>query len=76
MLKLEAKVKSSVQTNLVIAFGGKEFVKYEWRPVPREEKIERQAQDHPLLITQEMGKIKKVAKRAKKEVIEKAEAEE
>jgi len=68
---LEAKVKSNVPTNTVIAFSGKEYVKYEWRPVPQDEKCERQAQDHPMLVTQEKNKVKKVAKpRSKKDVIE------
>ena len=71
---LEAKVKSKIKTRTVIAFGGQEYVKYEFRPVPQDEKCERQAQDHPMLITQLHGsKPKKVVKReSKKEIIEEA----
>ena len=70
---LEAKVKSKIKTRTVIAFGGQEYVKYEFRPVPQDEKCERQAQDHPMLVTQVKDKVKKVVKREpKKEVIEKA----
>ena len=70
---IEAKVKSSVVTNIVMAFGGHEYVKYEWRPVPQDEKCEKQAQDHPMLVTQEKNKVKKVSKRgSKKKVVEEA----
>ena len=77
--RIEAKVKSKIKTRTVIAFGGHEYVKYEWRLVPSDEKSERQAQNHPMLITQIKNKVKKVTKRgSKKEVIEEAikEAEE
>lgn len=74
---LEAKVKSSMVTNTVTAFGGHEYVKYEWRPVPQNEKCEKQAQDHPMLITQMKNKVKKATKRgSKKKVIKEAIAEE
>ena len=78
---LEAKVKSSIGTRTVIAFSGQEYVKYEFRPVPRNEKCEKQAQDHPMLIVQmkgkvssaKKGKVSSAKKRAsKKEIIEKA----
>lgn len=78
--RIEAKVRSKIKTRTVIAFGGHEYVKYEWRLVPGDEKSEREAQGHPMLVTQIHGtKPKKVVKRgSKKEVIEKAieEAEE
>ena len=70
---LEAKVKAGIKTKTVIAFGGHEYVKYEWRPVPRNEKCEKEAQDHPMLITQVKGKVSTAKKRAsKKKVVEKA----
>ena len=72
--RIEAKVKSKIKTRTVIAFGGHEYVKYEWRLVPGDEKSERQAQNHPMLVTQiQNNKPKKVVKRgSKKEVIEEA----
>lgn len=73
---IEAKVKSKIKTRTVIAFGGHEYVKYEWRPVPNDEKSEKQAQNHPMLVTQIKGKQEKpTAKRSsKKKVIEEAVA--
>jgi len=58
---LEAKVNKEVVTSIVMAFGGKEFVKYEWRKVPSDPKSIKQAKDHPML------DVRPVQKRATKE---------
>ena len=68
---LETKVRSKIKTKTVIAFGGHEYVKYEWRPVPRNEKCEKEAQDHPMLITQVKGKVSTAKKRAPKKKVAK-----
>lgn len=60
-VSFEAKVKRSETTNIVIAFAGKEFVKYEWRKVPTDPKSIVQAKKHPML------EIRAVQKRASKE---------
>ena len=70
--RIEAKVKSAIKTNTVIAFGGHEYVKYEWRLVPSDAKSEAQAQDHPMLVTQIHGGKK--SKPKKEEIIEEEEA--
>jgi hypothetical protein len=44
---MEARVKADGRLNVVTAFGGREFTKGEWRPVP--DGFEAAAEAHPLL---------------------------
>jgi len=48
MAVLKAKVRAGKDKSPVQAFGGHEFVQYEWRRVP--EGFEQQAREHPLLV--------------------------
>lgn len=54
--KLEAKVKANVQTQIVVAFAGQEYVKTEFRPVPDYPKYQEQALKHEMLEVREVGK--------------------
>jgi hypothetical protein len=49
MPKLTARVKQSVPFNMIQAFGGFEYVKYEFRRVPDDPKIQEQAKAHEYL---------------------------
>lgn len=44
---MQAKVKNDYRWKTVVAFGGIEYVKNEWRPVPAG--LEHNAQAHPFL---------------------------
>ena len=44
---MKARVKEDGRLNVVTAFGGREYTKREWRPVP--EGFEAAAEAHPLL---------------------------
>jgi hypothetical protein len=46
---MRARVKEDGRLNVVTAFGGREYTKREWRPVP--EGFEAAAEAHPLLVT-------------------------
>lgn len=46
---MKARVKDDGRLNVVTAFGGREYTKREWRPVP--EGFEAAAEAHPLLVT-------------------------
>lgn len=48
---MKARVKEDGRLNVVTAFGGREYTKREWRPVP--EGSEEAAGKHPLLEVQE-----------------------
>ena len=52
--KFEARIKQTVKTNIVMAFGGCEYVKNQWNPIPRDDKIEAQAKDHKLLVVRKI----------------------
>ena len=67
-ISFEAKVKKSERTNIVIAFAGKEFVKYEWRKVPTDPKSIKQAKTHPML---EIRPIRKTVSKEPTPIIEK-----
>lgn len=46
---MQARVSASCKWGIVTAFGGREYVRYEWRNVPHGN--EEKAQQHPMLET-------------------------
>lgn len=46
---MKARVREDGRLNVVTAFGGREYTKRDWRPVP--EGFEAAAEAHPLLVT-------------------------
>lgn len=52
---MKARVKEDGRLNVVTAFGGREYTKRDWRPVP--EGFEAAAEAHPLLITSDELRI-------------------
>lgn len=76
--RVMARVKASNAPAVVIAFGGEEYVKGEWRPVPDNPKALREAERHPMLeiMKPKEEKPQKPSKPVEPEPVEEESSEE